>query len=280
MNSYKFELNPLNKSKILKSLLKNGFVHLSNVIPKDKVKQIDTSFLKNVKIVEGLLETPMNILPICFADGKQEGFEDPVSYSGMKRSWYYEGDRQFKSWFWKNPEKLPNDVISALERHGIVSLVKDYFNDSVVTSYSLNTVRNLSVKSNPDYLKVHQDMTHFTSDPKDHKFLTVWIPLHDCGDDSPGLKIYKKRFESVFETNRELANRCMSDEEIESLDNENFYCPNYEAGDVVIFLSMVVHGTHLTSNMKYNRRSADMRFFPKSNLPKLVENLDDGKLTY
>ena len=59
----------------------NGFIHLSNVLPIDKVKQLDSNFKKNVKIIEDLLQTPMNILPICFADGEQKGFEDPVSYS-------------------------------------------------------------------------------------------------------------------------------------------------------------------------------------------------------
>ena len=99
----------------------------------------------------------------------------------MTKSWYYEGDRQFKSWFFGRIKKLPNDIITALEKYGIVSLIKDYFNDSIITSYSLNTVRNLSVKSSPDYLKVHQDMTHFSSDPNDPSVLTTWIPLHNCG---------------------------------------------------------------------------------------------------
>ena len=116
-------------------------------------------------------------------------------------------------------------------------------------------------------------MTHFSSDPNDHQFLTTWIPLHNCGKSSPGLKIYQKKFNSIFKTNSELSNRCMADSEIINLDNENYYCPKYEAGDVVIFLSMVVHGTYLTSDMKGNRRSADLRFFPKSKLPKKIRKL-------
>ena len=40
--------------------------------------------------------------------------------------------------FGRIQKKLPNDIITALEKYGIVSLIKDYFNDSIITSYSLN----------------------------------------------------------------------------------------------------------------------------------------------
>ena len=75
-----------------------------------------------------MLGKEVNFLPLCFTDrylvdqplpptyrGRGlEKFTDPLTYSGMDRTWYYEGKRQFKEWFWQHGSEFPNILLGSV----------------------------------------------------------------------------------------------------------------------------------------------------------------------
>ncbi len=86
--------------------------------------------------------------------------------------------------------------------------------------------------------------------------ITLWLPLTDCGMDRPGLQFITKYLKKPLHFN-------YLKEEIlrEKFSFEDFYTPELNRGDAVIFLNGTLHQTYVNSTMKNDRISIEFRFF-------------------
>jgi hypothetical protein len=89
------------------------------------------------------------------------------------------------------------------------------------------------------------------------ELLTCWIPLNPCGKDSPGLEFVRRRQESLLHFT-ELNDKALR----ERFGAEEFWTPELEFGDGVIFLNSVLHRTYALPEMPRNRLSVEYRIFP------------------
>ena len=277
-NKYRIDYKSSNFSNIISKLNEHGFIHIKNALPNDNLKSLDKNLISNHNLLRDLLGIPINILPLCFSDNTSSSFENPIAFSKMKKEWYFNEDKQFKKWFWKNGNKFPNSLLKILLKHKIIDLLRQFFNSEILTSYGLNSLRIIDEYSENNFSNIHQDMTYFSRSIEDHNFITVWIPFNNCGIDSPSLKILKENVYNVLPCDKELSNRCIDKSYSEKLKIKDFYSPSYEIGDLVLFKSLKVHGTHLNPNMVKSRRSADLRFFSKLKQPRVLDRIDDDKI--
>jgi ectoine hydroxylase-related dioxygenase (phytanoyl-CoA dioxygenase family) len=99
----------------------------------------------------------------------------------------------------------------------------------------------------------HQDYRFVQGTPD---VLTVWTPLHDC--DTGGLQV---ELRSHHDGLRPLGERGETNHlpPVLGVDPGNIAEPACELGDVVVFHSLVVHGT-AANQSRYNRISVDARF--------------------
>jgi len=90
------------------------------------------------------------------------------------------------------------------------------------------------------------------------ELLTCWIPLNRCGSDSPGLEFVRGRQEALLhftELDDSALRRRFSAEE--------FWAPELELGDGLVFLNSVLHRTYLRPEMRHDRLSVEYRIFPR-----------------
>lgn len=93
------------------------------------------------------------------------------------------------------------------------------------------------------------------------ELLTCWIPLQDCGTDSPGLEFVRRRQRALLHftelDDSALRGRFAEDE---------FWAPSLEFGDGLIFLNDVLHRTHVHPGMQEDRLSVEYRIFLQGNM--------------
>jgi hypothetical protein len=100
------------------------------------------------------------------------------------------------------------------------------------------------------------------------ELLTCWIPLNDCGRDSPGLEFVRGRQAALLHFTK-LDDRALR----ERFPPQAFWAPELEFGDGLIFLNSVLHRTYAVPQMTQNRLSVEYRMFPTTKLrsSKIVE---------
>jgi Phytanoyl-CoA dioxygenase (PhyH) len=89
------------------------------------------------------------------------------------------------------------------------------------------------------------------------ELLTCWIPLHACGADSPGLEFVRGCQQGLLhftELNDAALRRRFQPQE--------FWVPELELGDGLVFLNSVLHRTCTRPEMLHNRLSVEYRIFP------------------
>ncbi len=104
------------------------------------------------------------------------------------------------------------------------------------------------------------------------ELLTCWIPLQDCGIDSPGLEFIRRRQRTLLHftelDDSALRGRFTEDE---------FWAPSLEFGDGLIFLNDVLHRTHVHAGMQKDRLSVEYRIFPQENMHKQEPGSSDRR---
>lgn len=89
------------------------------------------------------------------------------------------------------------------------------------------------------------------------RLVTCWLPLNPCGTDSPGLEFIRRRQEALLHftelNDANLRGRFARGE---------FWAPNLDFGDVLVFLNGTLHRTHLHPAMEQDRMSIEYRLFP------------------
>ena len=88
--------------------------------------------------------------------------------------------------------------------------------------------------------------------------LTCWIPLNPCGTDSPGLEFVRRRQPALAHFT-ELDDPALR----QRFSPQEFWAPEFEFGDGVIFLNDVLHRTWVLPEMRHDRLSVEYRIFPR-----------------
>jgi len=91
------------------------------------------------------------------------------------------------------------------------------------------------------------------------ELLTCWIPLDACGRDSPGLEFVRGRQAALLHFT-ELDDSALR----HRFRPEEFWAPELELGDGLVFLNSVLHRTYTRPDMRRNRLSVEYRIFPRS----------------
>jgi len=91
------------------------------------------------------------------------------------------------------------------------------------------------------------------------ELLTCWIPLDACGRNSPGLEFVREPQLGLLHYS-ELDDATLR----QRFEPEQFWAPELESGDALVFLNSVLHRTYTQPQMKRNRLSIEYRIFPPS----------------
>lgn len=110
-------------------------------------------------------------------------------------------------------------------------------------------------------LPFHQD-SHDASDRR----VNIWIPLQDCGVDSPGLSFAPFRMDRVEE--RVVSDKTIyaqmgfeiPEDHVKAEFGDMIWSPRYRAGDVAIFHSLTIHKTDVRPGMTKPRLSLEARY--------------------
>lgn len=89
------------------------------------------------------------------------------------------------------------------------------------------------------------------------RLLTCWLPLQACGKDSPGLEFIRRRLDALLHYT-DLDDFSLR----ERFPTAQFWAPELEPGDAVLFLPGTLHRTYVQPAMAYDRLSLEYRFFP------------------
>lgn len=90
------------------------------------------------------------------------------------------------------------------------------------------------------------------------ELLTCWIPLNPCGRDSPGLEFVRSRQPALLHFT-ELDDAALR----RRFAAQEFWAPELELGDGLVFLNSILHRTYATPDMRHNRLSVEYRIFPR-----------------
>ena len=88
--------------------------------------------------------------------------------------------------------------------------------------------------------------------------LTCWIPLNACGRDSPGLEFVRRRQPALLHFT-ELDDPALR----RRFPPQEFWAPELEMGDGLVFLNDILHRTYAGPDMQHNRLSVEYRISPR-----------------
>ena len=269
-------------------LRRRGAVLLRGALPREYALYAGRGVHASGQALNSMLERVVNDMPLCFADVFQREagapppsyaggrelaeFLNPIAASGMDRGWYYEGERNYKRWFWEQGATHPNIVLRMVADSIVPRIAKEYFGCGIVSPYQHNTVRY----QRPDIKHLsylfHQDGSYHSREAGERKSLTVWVPLRDAGEDAPNLQLYPQRLTEILPLppGASMPYLFCDEELVLQRYGDALWAPLLSAGDVLMFDGFTVHRSHITDSMTQERQSADLRFYPAENPPAFV----------
>jgi hypothetical protein len=262
-----------------------GCVLLRDALPRQPLLFAGEAVHANARQLARLVGREVNDMPLCFSDrhcadptiagfnGQNlAGFTDPLSVSGFDRSWFYEGERNYKRWFWDNGAAFPNLVLGLVLRSALPLIYRLLYGEPVVCSYVHCAVRYQRSDIRDQSYLFHQDGSYHSRDIHAHTGLTTWIPMTDCGVDAPGLQLYPHALDEVLPAPPDTEGSYLFCDEKSVLERfgDRLWAPSMAVGDVLIFNHLVVHRTHITPDMTRERQSADFRVSPSSKVPDYI----------
>lgn len=260
-----------------------GCVLIKQALEPNLVDYCARAMEKNSQHLNAMLGKEVNFLPLCFTDryfvdqaalpsyhsSGLEKFTDPLTYSRMDRSWYYEGKRQFKEWFWQHGAEFPNILLRGVVDSVLHKVFRIYFGEPCISPYEHDALHYQRADIEHLSYFFHQDGSYFTREPKEHNGLTAWIPLNDCGRHSPGLEVHPFKTTEVIGPPKgaTLPNMFADADEVLERYGDRLWAPEFEVGDCLLFDNFTIHRTHITPGMTKQRQSAELRLFPASHVP-------------
>jgi len=160
------------------------------------------------------------------------------------------------------------DLVAPLSTEGLSELLADAMGEPVTCRQEESWVRKRFAPRNarrPYQPNVwHQDGglgVAFTPDRDAAlpmtRLLTCWVPLQSCGRESPGLEFVRRGPESLLHYTQ------LDDVTLrQHFSPDQFWAPELQFGDLVVFLARSLHRTYVTPDMTEDRLSVEYRFFP------------------
>lgn len=157
-------------------------------------------------------------------------------------------------------------LLDSYEDAGIIDLMKGYFGERPVMSFSKTTLR--CVPADIKLTDWHQDGAFMGTDIRS---MNVWVSLSHCGSEASGLDILPKRVEQILPTGTDGAyfhwsvGQGVVDEAAQ--DTGGTATPQFGPGDALIFDHYFVHRTGIPANIARDRYAIESWFFPPSSYP-------------
>ena len=117
-----------------------GCVLLRGALPRNPVLAAGTAVADNAGRLQKMLGREVNDLPLCFAEQQSSdpdvvgmagrdlrSFSDPLTFSGMTAVWFYEGNRNFKRWFWDHGAEFPNVLVGMVGRSLLPAVYRSFY---------------------------------------------------------------------------------------------------------------------------------------------------------
>ncbi|HVI31442.1 phytanoyl-CoA dioxygenase family protein [Phenylobacterium sp.] len=283
-----FEAASLSPRQVAAALRERGAVLVRGALDAASIEVLETAAIASSRSLAEMIGRPVNDMPICFSDpatgqagglstwngGPYPDFPGALAESGMDRSWYYEGRRNYKIRFWENGASFPNVILGLVLRSRLLEIATTYFGDDVVSPYSHNTVRYQSASISDFSYAFHQDGSFHSRHPDEHAGLTIWAPFTPCGVDAPGLEVSPYRIDRILPPPAGVAEPYLFIEDGVAREacQDRFWRPVMDRGDVLIFDHFAVHRSAIDPGMSRTRYSADVRLFAKHRLPAFVRD--------
>ena len=94
------------------------------------------------------------------------------------------------------------------------------------------------------------------------RMATCWIALDPCGAEAPGLELVSQPLLELLPPSE------LTDARVrQRFAAEQFWRPDMQAGDAILFRGDVLHRTHVTPAMTRDRTSIELRVFPANDIP-------------
>ncbi|WP_334161842.1 hypothetical protein [Phenylobacterium sp.] len=278
-----FDAAALSVADVATALRERGAVLIRRAFDPAPIEALERAAIASSAALARMIGRPVNDMPICFSDppsdeagglltwsgGAYPAFAGALAASGMDRSWYYEGPRNYKIRFWENGASFPNVMLGLVLRSRLFEIAATYFGDDLVSPYSHNTVRYQAASISDFSYSFHQDGSFHSRHPDEHAGLTIWTPFTPCGVDAPSLEVCPYRIDRILPPPAGVAEPYLfiDDSVAREACQDRFWRPVLDRGDVLMFDHFAVHRSAIDPGMSRTRYSADIRLFAKDRLP-------------
>jgi Phytanoyl-CoA dioxygenase (PhyH) len=188
-------------------------------------------------------------------------FEPPPGFRvGGRRNWVRASGAV---WTVESPRML-FELCALLDDTGIGDLVTRHLGERPALSANKCTLRRVPVDTNTNW---HQDGAFLGADVRT---VNLWLVLSDVGADSPGLEIVPRRLDTVLPTGTDGAifDWSVSPQLVETVAHDApVMCPEFRAGDALLFDHMLLHRTAVTPTMTRERYAMETWMFAPSMYP-------------
>ena len=134
--------------------------------------------------------------------------------------------------------------------------MRHYFQtDSIVAPMGSMLSRHVEKGYGSGPVAWHQDGSRL----EQTRMLTCWMPLSECGENSPSLQIALGKLNHLY-PEADLP------QIVESRHDLSVWRPCYVPGDVMLFDPFTIHGTHFHDDMSEQRYSLEVRFCPQTHV--------------
>jgi hypothetical protein len=155
-------------------------------------------------------------------------------------------------------------LFEAYQAVGLREVLTGYLGERPVLGANKCTLRRVPLTANTDW---HQDGAFLGPGIR---ALNIWVALSDCGDDSPGIDLLPRRFDSVVETGSggAIFDWAVGPAVVEQLAvDAPVVRPLFSAGDALLFDDLFLHRTGIDSTMVRPRYAIESWFFGRSSYP-------------
>jgi hypothetical protein len=160
--------------------------------------------------------------------------------------------------------RLLFQLFETYEEVGLRRVVGDYLGERPVLSANKCTLRRVPLTASTDW---HQDGAFLG---RGIRVLNIWIALTDCGVDAPGLELLPRRLDHIVETGTggAIFDWAVGPAVVERLAADApVVCPEFTAGDAVLFDDMYLHRTAIEPAMTRPRYAIESWFFAPTSYP-------------
>ena len=157
-------------------------------------------------------------------------------------------------------------ALQFLTKSALADVLYDYLDTNrITTPLGYDFVRKHAGSDQKSLSPFHQDSVAV---PVGTRLLTCWVPMDDCGLESPGFEVVTKRIDDEFpisetpHTNHETSE--IDESVVRHAVQGRLWHPVFRTGDVLVFDGLTVHRSFVRPSMTKVRHSVELRFFDRS----------------